>query len=60
MPSPMTDLLRKVPLMMLHCVAWFGLVGLVLPRPAAAGKDKAIAVAGGVSEGVVDVATETY
>ena len=46
----MTDLLRRVPLMMLHCVAWFGLAGLVLPPPAAAGEDKAITVAvfGGV------------
>ncbi len=52
----MTDLLRRVPLMLLHCVAWFGLLGLVLPHPAVAGegsdstKDKpsAIAVFGGI------------
>ena len=36
-PSPMTDLLRRVPLV-LHCVAWFGLAGLVLPHTAAAGE----------------------
>ncbi len=50
----MTNLLRRVPLM-LHCVAWFGLMGLVLTYPAAAGdggastKDKpsAITVFGG-------------
>ncbi len=55
-PGPMTDLLRKVPLLMLHCVAWSGLVGLVLPYPATAGdsgsptKDRpgAIAVFGGI------------
>ena len=48
----MTDLLRRVPLIMLHCVAWFGLVGLVLPDPAVAGEgrdstnDKPSAMAG--------------
>jgi len=55
-PNPMTDLLRKVPLMMLHCLARFGLVGLVLPHTAVAGEDSdstkdkpsAIAVFGGL------------
>ena len=51
----MAGLLRRVPLL-LHCVAWFGLMGLVLPHPAGAGegsaftKDRtgAIAVFGGL------------
>ena len=52
-PSPMTGLLRRVPLL-LHYLAWFGLMGLVLPYPAVAGsastKDRtgAIAVFGGL------------
>jgi hypothetical protein len=40
----MTDILRRVPLM-LHCVAWFGLVGLVLAH---------VAIAGGGSESTKD------
>ena len=54
-PSLITDLLRRVPFL-LHFVAWFGLVGLMLPHAAIAGESSystkenpsAIAVFGGL------------